>query len=301
MTDTLMVLFKVSLAIFMAGSLLDMGLRLNLADAIRGLRNIRFVAHTLVWSFVVCPALAYAITLIIPLERPYAIGLILLGMAPCAPFVPMLVAKARGDLGYTAAFMVLASIGTVVCMPVTVPLLAKGLTASPWAIAKPLLMVVLLPMAVGVILRLQAESIASKLQPVAKKLAGLAGLIWAILCLIIYGKGLLGVAGSFAVASQLVFFAIVCLATYWLSFGLRHEEKIVLSVGVTTRNLGACLAPLLSLPEMDQRATLMLVLSLPIMVLVARLGAKSFSRSALPLNPDHRPHATELHEDHRRL
>jgi bile acid:Na+ symporter, BASS family len=286
MNDILMILFKVSLAIFMAGSLLDMGLRLNLTDAVRGLRNFRFVAHTLVWSFVICPALAYAITRLIPLEPPYAIGLLLLGMAPCAPFVPMLVEKAKGDLGYTAAFMLLASVGTVVCMPFTVPLLTQGLSASAWAIAKPLLIVVLIPMAIGVIIRRKSDAVASKMQPVVKKLSGLAGLIWCVLCLVIYGKGLLGVAGSFAVASQLVFFGIMCLGSFGLGFGMPYEQKIVLSVGVTTRNLGACLAPLLSVPNMDQRATLMLVLSLPIMVIVARLGAKWFGRSALPLVPD---------------
>jgi len=282
MNDTLMILFKVSLAVFMAGSLLDMGLRLNLPDAIRGLRDVRFVALTMVWSFVFCPALAYVITLVVPFEPPYAIGLLLLGMAPCAPFVPALAEKAKGDLGYIAAFMLLASVGTVVCMPVTVPLLTKGLSASPWAIAKPLLIVVLLPMAIGVIFRRKSEALASKLQPVVKKLAGLAGLIWAILCLIIYGKGLLGLAGSFAVASELVFFGIVCLGTYWLGFGMPHEQKIVLSVGVTTRNLGACLTPLLSVPDMDQRATLMMVLALPIMIIVVKLGAKWFARSASP-------------------
>ena len=93
-----MLLFKISLAIFMAGSLLEMGLRLSLPDALRGLRSVRFVTYTLVWSFIICPALAYAITRVIPLEPTYAIGLILLGMAPCAPFVPILVDKAKGDL-----------------------------------------------------------------------------------------------------------------------------------------------------------------------------------------------------------
>ncbi|MEI8040265.1 MAG: bile acid:sodium symporter [Verrucomicrobiota bacterium] len=280
MNDIPMILFKVSLAIFMAGSLLDMGLRLNLKDAIQALRDFRFVAHALVWSFVICPALAYLITLIIPMDPPYAIGMLLLGMAPCAPFVPMLVEKAKGDLGYTAAFMLLASVGTVICMPVTVPLLTKGLSASPWAIAKPLLIVVLIPMAAGVIFRRRSETGAAKVQPVVKKLAGLAGLVWCILCLIIYGKPLLGVAGELAVLSEVVFFGSICLATYYLGFGLRHEQKVVLSIGVTTRNLGACLTPLLSLPDMDQRATLMIVLSLPIMVVVARLGAKWFSRTA---------------------
>jgi BASS family bile acid:Na+ symporter len=274
MKELLPLLFKISLAIFMAGSLLEMGLRLNLQDAFRGLRSFRFVAYTLVWSFVLVPALAYGITLVVPLQPPYAIGLLLLGMAPCAPFVSGLVDKAKGDLGFTAAFMLLASVGTVVFMPLTVPLLTEGLSASPWAIAKPLLLVVLLPMAIGVIIRRQADAFASKLLPVAKKLAGTAGLLWAVLCLIIYGKALLGVAGSFAVASELLFFGIIFFGIYWLGFGLPYEQKIVLSIGVTTRNLGACLAPLLSVPDMDQRATLMIVLALPIMVIVSLLGVK---------------------------
>jgi bile acid:Na+ symporter, BASS family len=280
MTDIWMLLFKISLAIFMVGSLLEMGLRLKLPDAIRGLRSMRFVAYTLVWSFIICPALAYAITLVIPLEPTYAIGLVLLGMAPCAPFVPTLVDKAKGDLGFTAAFMILASAGTVICMPFTVPLLAKGLTTSAWAIAKPLLLVVLLPMAVGVIIRRNADAIASKMLPFAKKVAGIAGLLWAILCLIIYGKALLSLAGSYAVASELIFFGIICFGTYLLGIGLPHEQKVVLSVGVTTRNLGACLTPLLSAPDVDERATLMIVLALPIMVIVTLLGTRWLSGRA---------------------
>jgi len=57
-----------------------------------------------------------------------------------------------------------------------------------------------------------------------------------------------------------------------------YEQKIVLSIGVTTRNLGACLAPLLSVPDMDQRATLMIVLALFVMVIVTLLGTKWLGR-----------------------
>jgi BASS family bile acid:Na+ symporter len=279
--DTLAILFKVTLAIFMVGSLLDMGLRLNLADALGGIRNFRFVAYTLVWSFVLVPAFAYGITLVIPLQPPYALGLVLLGLAPCAPFVPGLVDKAKGDLGFTAAFMLLASVGTVVCMPMTVPLLTEGLNASAWAIAKPLLAVVLLPMAVGVIIRRQADGFATKLLPVVKKLAGIFGLLWAVVCVIIYGKGMLGLAGELALAAEVIFFAVIFLGTYYLGFGLPHEQKIVLSIGVTTRNLGACLTPLLSVPEADQRAALMIVLGLIVMTTVSLLGAKLLAPKAV--------------------
>ena len=45
-----------------------------------------------------------------PLSEPYAIGLILLGMARCAPFLPMVVDRARGDPAYAAAVILLMSV-----------------------------------------------------------------------------------------------------------------------------------------------------------------------------------------------
>ena len=111
--ETLNALLKMSLVAFMAGNLLDMGLRLKLGTALVGLRNVRFVSFSLLWCFVLGPAVAYGLTRLIPLEAPYAMGLILICMAPCAPFLPMSVDRARGDMGYTASFMLLASVGMV--------------------------------------------------------------------------------------------------------------------------------------------------------------------------------------------
>ena len=77
-------------------------------------------------------------------------GLILLGLTPCAPLLPMVAERARGDLNYAATFMLLASAGTVIEMPFAVPLMVEGLTVSAWDIAKPLLLLVLIPLAIGV-------------------------------------------------------------------------------------------------------------------------------------------------------
>jgi BASS family bile acid:Na+ symporter len=285
------VLLKISLVIFMAGNLLDMGLRLNPQNALRGLRDVRFVAITLLWGFVLGPALAYLITLVLPLEYPYATGLILIGMTPCAPFLPMIVSKAKGDLGYTAAFMLLASAGTVLFMPFALPLMVKGLTVSPWAIARPLLIIIFLPLAVGMaILRVKASH-ASRIQPFVKKATGIFTVATGVLCIIVYGEGILGVAGSLAVASQMIFFLIMTTCTYWFGFGLQHEQKIVLSAGMATRNLGAALAPLFAIAEIDQRAIVMVVLGLPLMVLFALLSAKWFGRRASSHDPGEAPSA----------
>jgi len=274
MNPLLMVLLKVSLVIFMAGNLLDMGLKLDPQDALRGLRNARFVALTLLWGFVLGPALAYGITRVVPLEYPYAMGLILMGLAPCAPFLPAIAKKAGGDLGFTAAFMLLTAVGTVLFMPFAVPLLIEGLTVSAWTIAKPLLIVVLLPLAVGMATLRASPTLAAKVQPFVRNATVFFTMALAALGIAAYGKEMLGVAGSLAVAAQLAFFLAVTTLPYWLGFGLRYEQKIVLSTGMATRNLGAALAPLIAAKDMDQRAIVMVVLGLPIMVLFATLAAR---------------------------
>jgi len=276
--DLLMPLLKIALVIFMAGNLLDMGLRLDPRDALRGLRNVRFVAYTLIWGFVIGPALAIAITRVLPLDHPYAIGLILMGMAPSAPFLPMIVSKANGDLGYTVAFMLLTAVGTVLFMPFAVPVMIEGLTVSAWAIAKPLLLIIFLPLAAGMAVLRLTRTGATTIQPIVKKLTGLATLATGVLCVVVYGEGLLGLPGTYALAAQLIFFFVLTAFSYWLGFGLPHEQKIVLSAGMATRNLGAALAPLFAIADIDQRAIVMVVLGLPVMVVFALLAAKWFGR-----------------------
>jgi BASS family bile acid:Na+ symporter len=272
MTPALMLAFKLAIVVFMAGNLLDVGLRLDARDALRGLRNVRFVGLTLVWGFVVGPAVAFSIAHLLPLDPSYSMGLLLIGMAPCAPFLPMVAERAKRDLGYTAAFMLICAIGTVAFMPVAVPLLVEGLSVSALAIAAPLVLVVLLPLGIGMAIRRLRAGLATRLQPQVKRVTMVATAIVAILCLVFYGRGLLGVGGTFAIAAQVLFFAVVTVLPYRLGLGLPHAQRIVLSTGMATRNLGAAFAPLLAAPDADQRALIMVLLGIPIMTGAALLA-----------------------------
>ena len=183
MTETLQILLKISLILFMVGNLLAMGLRLKPTEALVGLKNIKFVSQSMLWGFVLCPALAIGITMVLPMDRPYVTGLILLGMAPCAPFLPVMVFKAKGDLAYAAAFMWIASIFTVIYMPFAVPLLVKGLSVSAWTIAKPLVYFLLLPLFVGMALHHYNEPVSVRMQPLVKKITGISTIIMLALCI----------------------------------------------------------------------------------------------------------------------
>jgi BASS family bile acid:Na+ symporter len=242
--DILIISLKISIVIFMAGNLLDMGLRLNIEDAIAGIKNYRFVFHSLLWGFLIIPAIAWLIIFVFQLEQPYAIGMILLGTTPCAPFLPMMVDKAKGNLGLSAAFMLLVSAFMVLYLPFAVPYLAKGLSVSAWAVARPLLILVLLPLIMGAFTKHFNKNLAFKIQPAVKIIILFFTVVMLILIVIIYGKSLISSAGSFFLAAQLTFFIIVSVGSYFFSFGLNREEKVVLTLGMITRNLGAALAPL---------------------------------------------------------
>ncbi|HRC38765.1 MAG: bile acid:sodium symporter [Rubrivivax sp.] len=278
--ETLNALLKISLVIFMAGNLLDMGLRLKLGTALVGLRNMRFVSFSLLWCFVLGPAVAWGITQVIPLEPPYAMGLILIGLAPCAPFLPAMVDRARGDLGYTASFMLLASVGMVAYMPLAVPLLVQGLSVSAWVVAKPLLAVVLVPLVIGMVTLRRAPGFAARAQPVVKKITGLVTIIMLVLCLVVYGEAFIGSAGSYATLAQVIFYCAVTAGSYMLAFGLPQNRRSVLALGVCTRNLGAAFAPLFAVAGIDERAIVMVALGVPLQTIAAVVAARVFGSRA---------------------
>lgn len=274
-----MLFLKVSLVIFIIGNLLEMGLKLNPVDILKGLKDYRFVANTLVWGFVVGPLLAVGITKIIPLEEPYALGLILLGMAPSAPFLPLLVARANADRGYTAAFMFLIAFTTVLFMPVVVPVVTHELSVTAWTIAKPLLLIILLPMITGMFLLRKYKHFSVKIIPVVKKVTVIFAVTTLTLSVVVFYDGILDVSDVNVFLAQLLFFAFMMLLPYWFSLGLNQEHRVIISIGMATRNLGAAVAPLISIATIDQRAFIMIVLAVPFMLGFALLSAKLFGFS----------------------
>jgi BASS family bile acid:Na+ symporter len=279
-SDLLTTLLKITVLIFMAGNLMDLGLRLDLKAGVRGLRDVRFVTLSLVWAFVLCPAIAWGLTRVIPLSEPYAMGLILLGLTPCAPLLPMVADKARGNLNYAGTFMLLASAGTVLVMPFAVPLMVKGLTVSAWAIAKPLLFLVVIPLLIGIGIQVFWPSVASRIQPFVKKATGIDTVLMLTVVFILYGKGFLGSIGSYAIGTQAVFYLVITAGSYALGFGMPAAQKSVMSLGLCTRNVGSALAPLLIAADVDRSAIVMVSLGIPMMFISAMIAARVFAGRA---------------------
>jgi BASS family bile acid:Na+ symporter len=280
MADWLDIALKGSLVIFMAGSLLHMGLGLKLEEALSGLRDLRFLGYTLLFGFVIGPALAVLLAWLLPLAEPYAVGLMLLGMTPCAPFLPQMLERAHGDMARAPAIMLLAAVGTIILLPLATPLIVPGLTVSAWEIAKPLIIVVLIPLVIGMAVHRGAPSVAERLRAPVKALAGIATLVMLVLCLVIYGRGFADAVGQLAIGAQALFFIILTAISYAGSRGLPQPARSAIGLGMCTRNVGAALAPLFSAAAIDDRAIVMVVLGVPMQIVFALLAAVWFAREA---------------------
>jgi bile acid:Na+ symporter, BASS family len=208
MAELLEKLLGATIAVFMAGSLLEMGLKLDLKQAGHAFRDVRFMVTALFWSFAIGPALAMLLAKGLPLAEPYALGLILLDLAPCAPFVPLLAEKGGADLNYVAAYLLLASLGTLIILPIMIPILAPKLTAGSWTIARPLLSFIALPLAIGICVGLATSALADKSHPIVKKGTRLDIILMLGIVLLLYWRDFLSAVEP--MRSVLRSCAIVC-------------------------------------------------------------------------------------------
>jgi bile acid:Na+ symporter, BASS family len=272
-TDAARIAAKLALLAFLISSMLAAGLSLTPYTILAPLRNLRLVLVALVLNFVAAPAFALVLSILIPLERPHAIGLILLGGAAGAPFLPKLVEGAHGDLGFAVMLMTLLTIGTTLFMPFALPLMIPGLQASPWSIAQPLVTFILAPLVVGMLL--QRRKAFAALQPIFVKLGSVSAVVLLALLITLYFAELVGVFGSGAIAAGAVFIAGL-YATGYLLGGAQVETKGVLGLGTAARNVGAALVAA-SQSFSDPKVMIMLI-ACTIVMLVVLIPASGWLR-----------------------
>ncbi|MHC1777975.1 MAG: hypothetical protein AB9834_21420 [Lentimicrobium sp.] len=253
-------IFSPLVMVFTISNLFVMGLQVKFGSIYKIVANPKFPGMMLVLGWVVGPAVAYLITLVLPLDNPYVIVLFIGSLAPCAPFLPPLLPKAHGDITYAGAFIPAAAIGTSLFMPLLAPLLVSGVEISIMSLLKPLFLTVLLPLLIGAIIKTYAEKVADKIFLPVKKLAGLSTLLTIIFCLLLYYKQMWATAGSMAMLSLTIFMVVMALIAYYTGFGLKRSEKVVMSLGMGTRNIAAVLIGVLTIAGVTPNMVAMVII-----------------------------------------
>src|SRR5207253_10293441 len=140
-------LVPIALLTFVLSSMLAMGLSLTIGQIITPLRNVRLVVLSMVANFVLTPLAAIGLAALLRLDQPFGVGLLLLGAAAGAPFLPKLAQLAKGNLAFAVGLMVLLMVITVGYLPLVLPLLLPGVSVNPAKIASSLFLLMLLPLA----------------------------------------------------------------------------------------------------------------------------------------------------------
>ncbi len=275
---SLLVIFKIVVVVFTVANLSALGLELNLREAFKSLYGVRAVALILICGWVVGPALAWLITKGVPLMEAHAAGLLMISLAPTAPFLPLMVARAGGDMSFTGAYMLLTTLATVVLMPLLMPLLVTGVSIDAWLLAKPLLVLVLLPLLLGSAIRLIAPNLAKTLSPVLGRIGGIFLLLCLGLTLVLYGHDMLGAVGSFAPGALLLFIVMITALSYLIGFGLPQAQRSSMALGMCTRNTAAAFAGYFGIANPPAGLFVMIILVVPLATPVAMLASRLFAR-----------------------
>jgi BASS family bile acid:Na+ symporter len=229
-------------AIFFFGvtSMLSVGLGLSLSQILEQFRSTRLTLSALAANFVVVPMLAYLITRVIPLDRPLAVGILLLGTGAGAPFLPKLAEFARGSLAFAVGLMVLLMAATIVYMPIVLPLLIPGAHIGPWAIAKPLVTVMLMPLTLSMLVKACEESLASRFEPSLRRMSTVALLLAITLVLGANYHNVIRMIGFNAILAG----ALLLLISFGCGFALggpSADTRKILAFGTAQRDLSAAL------------------------------------------------------------
>jgi len=227
--------------VFIVTSMLGMGFSLTVPQIIAPLKNTRLLVLSLVANFVVVPILVLLIVRFLPLSEGLQIGLTLVGLAAGAPFLPKLVQVAKGDMAFTAGLMVLLMVATVVYLPIVLPFVLKGVQISPWEIAKSLILLMLIPLAIALFIRARYEEAARGLIPTMTMATNLSLVVLFIGYFVAYFSEIIGVVGTGGILAAIILI-IGAAVVGFLMGGKSMDTKKVLALGTGQRNLAAAFA-----------------------------------------------------------
>jgi len=191
------------------------------------------VVLALVANFLMVPLFAYAILSLLPVSEGVRIGLILLALGGGAPFIPMVVKKAKGRLASAIGLMLLLLTVTIILMPLAVPMIFSGTELSSLAIARSLILTMVVPLLIALGVRAWLPDIAARIQPLSQWVTNIAALILIAVAVVLYTETIIS---NINVLPVILLFFFGSMAIGYFAGGKSKNARIVLSVGTGLRN-----------------------------------------------------------------
>ena len=267
-----------ALNLFVITSMLAMGMSLTVKQILEPLRNVRLVVLVLVGNFVLVPALAWLLTVVLPMGQAQTTAIILVGACAGAPFLPKLAQMSKGNLALSVGLMVLLMIVTIFYAPLVLPLLLPGAQVDALAIAQSLILLMLLPLGAGLLVRWRYAETAAGWQPHLSQASTYSLLVLIVAALVLQFRNIIGAIGSWLILGTLLLVVGAYLIGYLLSFGSDAAGRKVAALGTAQRNLAAALLVGASFGDpaiLVMTLVACLVLMAPLLVTAGELGKRA--------------------------
>ncbi len=240
MTELLGTVFNLSVVVFVVATMLSMGLALNLSQITQPLKKPILVLDVIITNFMIIPLATLGIASLLPIDEGVKTGLVILSLSAGAPFTPKLVEIAKSDTALATAVMLLLMVATVVLLPIGLPIMLGGsVDVDSGAIAKSLVIMMIVPLAIGLVVKSKAENFALRWQPKMVKSSNIALLAIVVLLVILNGKAMVNFIGYGLLAVML--FMVVSLIIGFAAGGKMYEKRVVSSLAAAQRNISAAL------------------------------------------------------------
>jgi bile acid:Na+ symporter, BASS family len=170
---------------------------------------------------------------------------------------------------------VLLMVVTVGYLPIVLPLLLSGVTIDPWKIARSLVVLMLLPLAVGLALKAYYEAMAARAKPILDWISNVSLILLVLLITAANIDKVLKVFGTFGILAGLLFIALGVVIG-WLLGGPDADTKRVMALGTGQRNIAAALVASESFddPKVVVMVIVVAIVGLIVLMPLARALAK---------------------------
>ena len=231
---------QISGLLFVVSSMLAMGLNLTMPQILQPLKNVRLVLLALLAKFrtraaaglrhhSACSARTVAS------GRPGRAG-----HRGGGAFLPKLAQGAKGNVAFGVGLMVLLMVVTIIYVPLVLPLILQGVSVNPWDIAKSLIVLMLVPLAIGLLFNSHSPDTAAHWQPVMAKISSLTLLILLVVGLGLNISNIIDLIGTNGLLALLLFI-VGSLLIGMLLGGRDAGNRSVMGLGTAQRNVSAAL------------------------------------------------------------
>jgi len=233
---------KLLAAIALISLTLGAGLQVDRDHLKEIFKNVGLLGRALLANFVIVPVLGVLLAKLFALPPDVATGFLLMAIAPGVPFVLAQVRKRGGRLALAVELAIFLPLLSIVTVPITA---AWVLPTSAEAhlpltqFATTLVLFQLAPLLAGIALAEPFPTLAERLGRPLQILFLLAvvGLVVLLAPKLVHDVGsIYGSRGIFA----MLCLTLLSMITGWLLGGPAREDRRVLGIGTTLRNIGLC-------------------------------------------------------------